>query len=52
MKTQVANKRVVARLRGFEPPTSGSGERRFLFVSVTYLVSLYRLSTFIYIIYG
>jgi hypothetical protein len=28
MKTQVANKRVVARLRGFEPPTSGSGVGR------------------------
>src|SRR5207245_10134674 len=26
MKNQVANKKVVARLRGFEPPTSGSGD--------------------------
>ncbi len=28
MKAQVARKRVVARLRGFEPPTSGSGDQR------------------------
>jgi hypothetical protein len=28
MKTQVANKRVMARLGGFEPPTSGSGDQR------------------------
>jgi hypothetical protein len=28
MKTQVTNKRVMARLRGFEPPTSGSGDQR------------------------
>ena len=28
MKTQVAIESVVARLRGFEPPTSGSGDQR------------------------
>jgi hypothetical protein len=33
MKTQVANERVVARLRGFEPPTSGSGDQRSIQLS-------------------
>jgi hypothetical protein len=30
MKIQVAKKRVMARLRGVEPPTSGSGDQRNL----------------------
>jgi len=38
MNSRVERKRVVARLRGFEPPTSGSGDQREIYILLVHSV--------------